>query len=127
MIEGRRGQLDLTAFRQLAVQRQDLPKQIEMLVQNPVLLLLGEMAALAPQLPQLAVVLEGERMNPREVEPHLQVPQIALIETAEGLFGGIPAKSTTLIKFKIAREGPDHMIDVGHKKVIKQEQRMLPA
>ena len=55
-----------------------------MLVEQPVLVVFGEVPALVAQLAQAVVLLEGQRMDPGQVEPDLQIAQVALAEAAQG-------------------------------------------
>ena len=71
MVERRGRQLDLAPLLQLAVQRDHLGQQLHLLVQQPLLLLLGPVLALVAKLGQLRVVLEGQRVDPDQVRPAL--------------------------------------------------------
>jgi len=92
MVERRRGQLDLPALGKLAVQRHHLPQNLDVPVKQELLVILGEIAALDLQFLQLGVALEGERVDPGEVEQHLQIAQVALAESSQGLAGGVATR-----------------------------------
>src|SRR5208282_2753794 len=82
MKERRRRQLDLAALRQLPVQRQDLPENVELPGEEPALFLFRELPAFFAQREQVRIALEAERMNPGQVEPDLQVAKVAFVEAA---------------------------------------------
>jgi hypothetical protein len=73
VVERRRRQLDLAGFGEFIVQRDDLPQDLDVLLEQAVLVTLGKVAALVAQFAQLGVLLEGEGVDPGEVEPDLQV------------------------------------------------------
>ena len=80
VIVGRRRQLDLPALGQLPVQGDDLGEQLALLVEQPLLLVLGVVAALGLELGELGVLLEEQGMDPRQVRPDLEVAQVARAE-----------------------------------------------
>ncbi len=104
-MEVRRGrQLNLPALSEPAVQRQHLAQDFEVLVQERRLLFLREFFALVAQAAQQVVALEGERVDPGEVEPDLQVAQVVGPEAAQGLAGGIAAGTAAAVQLGVARE-----------------------
>ena len=87
-------------------------KQLHLLVQQPLLLLLRPAAALVAELGQLGVLLEGQRMDPHQVRPALQVDDVLLVEPLAGPFGRIDRQAALLIQLVVARDragssGPD--------------------
>ena len=97
---------------QFPMQRHDLPEQFHLLVQQPLLLLLGPAAALVAELGQLGVLLERQRVDPHQVRPALQVDEVFLVEPLAGLLGRIDPQAALLIQLVVAREtagssGPD--------------------
>ena len=120
MVEGRGRQLHLPALQQLAVQRHHLPEQLHLLVQQPLLLLLGPVAALVAELGQLGVVLEGQRVDPHQVRPALQVDEVLLAEPLAGPLGRIDPQAALLVQLVVARIGPDHLVRMDHEEVVQQ-------
>ncbi len=113
VIERRGGQLDLARIGQLAVQRNDLRQQLHLLVEQPLLLLLGPVLPLLAKLGQLGNDFERERMDPHQVGPALQVENVVLREALAGPRGGVDAQAALLIQLVIARVRPDHLVRVG--------------
>ena len=105
---------------QLAVQRHDLPQQLHLLVQQPLLFLLRPAAALVAELGQLGVVLEGQRVDPHQVRPALQVDDVLLVESLAGLLGRVDAQAALLVQLVVAREGPDHLVRMDHEEIVQQ-------
>ena len=93
VIVGRRGQLDLAARGQLAMQRDHPRQQLALFVQEPLLLLLGVVPAFGLELGQLGVLLEEQGMDPRQVRPDLEVAEVARAEPARA--PAWPSCSTT--------------------------------
>ena len=125
VIEGGGRQLDLPALGELAMEGDDLAEQVALLVEEPVLLGLGVAAGLGLELGELGVLLEEDRVHPREIRPDLEVAQVAFAEAAEGLLGGVDAQARALEEFEIARVGADHGVGVGHEEVVEQVERVL--
>ena len=112
MIEGRGRQFDLAALGQFAVQRNDLGQQLHLLVEQPLLFVLGPVLALVAELGQLVVLLERHRVNPGQVRPALQVENVPLREALGGPGGRIDRQAALLIQLEVARDragssGPD--------------------
>ncbi len=80
VVVGRRGQLDLTASGQLAMERDHPGHQRALLVQKPLLLILGVVPPFRFELGELGVFLEEQGMDPGEVGPDLKVAEIASAE-----------------------------------------------
>ena len=78
-----RGQLDLSAVGQRPVQGDDSCNELELLIEQPLLLILGVMAALGLELGELGVFLEQQGMEPRQVRPDLKVAQVSRTEPCE--------------------------------------------
>ena len=95
MIEGRRGQLDLSGLGQFAMERNHLSKDVQLFGQEPVFFVLRESAALVAQAAQVRVALEYQRMDPGQVKPDLQIAKVALLKTAERLAATIPHNADT--------------------------------
>src|SRR5205807_1369664 len=88
-VKKRRGrQLDLTAFGQLSVKRNNFAQDLQVLVEQPILVVLREVTPFLEQCPQAFVALAGKRVDPGKVEPDLQVAKIPLREAAQRLAGG---------------------------------------
>ena len=124
---GRRGQFDLARLGEPAVQRQDLPQDLQVLVEHALLFRLREVAALGEQFAQGRILLEGERVDPGEVEPDLQVPEVAFAEAAQGFAGGVAAGGAALVQLGVARERTDHVVRVRHEEVVEQVEAVLLA
>ncbi len=88
MIVRGRGQLDLSAVGQRPVQGDDSGNELELLIEQPLLLILSVMAALGLELGELGVFLEQQRMEPRQVRPDLKVAQVSRAKPCDGGFGG---------------------------------------
>ena len=58
-------------------------QQLALLVQQPLLLVFGIVAALGLEFGQLGILLEQQGMDPRQVRPDLEVAQVALAEPRE--------------------------------------------
>ena len=89
-----RRQLDLAAVRQFPVQRDDLFEYFQVLVEDPVLVGLGKVAALFPQLAELLIGLKRQRVNPGEIEAGLQIAEIAFTKAPQRLPSGVSAGAT---------------------------------
>ena len=63
-------------------------------------------------------------MDPGEVEPDLQVAQVALVEAAQGLPGAVAAEAPPLVQLGEACVRQDHGVGVGHEEVVEQEDRV---
>src|SRR2546429_3385792 len=85
MIERRGRKLPLTRLCQLTVKGDHLPQDFQMLIEEPVFFSLGKMAALIAQPAKFGITLEYQWMNPSEVEPHLQIAEVALLEATQRL------------------------------------------
>ena len=83
-----RGQLDLPALGQRPVQGDHSCNELELLIEQPLLLVLGVMAALGLELGELGVLLEQQRMEPCQVRPDLKVAEVSRTEPGEGGFRG---------------------------------------
>ncbi len=76
MIKGRCRQLELSAGGQLTVQRNHLPQQFELLVEQPLFFVFRPMLPFAAKLGQVGIDLEGDRMEPDEIAPALQIEHV---------------------------------------------------
>ena len=68
-----------------------------MLVEKAVLIVFRKMPSLVAQRPQLRVALKEKGVNPGQVEPHLQITQIAGVKAAQRFLRRIPAGSALLM------------------------------
>ena len=78
MVVGRRGQLHLSPRRQFLVQRQDAGQHLALHLQHGGLVRLREIPPLGAQFPQHRPFVFAERMEPGQVEPDLQVQEVAV-------------------------------------------------
>ena len=120
MIKRRRGQLDLAALGQAAVQRHDFAQDFQVLGQQDILVVFRVVAALVAQFPQGVVALEGQRVDPGQVEPHLQIAQVGRLEAAQRLRGGVAPGRAAVVQLGVTRERQDHMVRVGHEEMVEQ-------
>ena len=125
MEERGRGQLDLTAVGELAVERDNLPQEGPLLVQKPLLLIFGVTAPLGFEFGELGVLLKQNRVHPAQVRPDLEVTQIALAEPRQRLLARIDPQSALDVEFMIAWMGSDHGVGVGHEEVVDQVEGVL--
>ena len=114
------GKLDLPAIGQFPVQRNHLPEQLHLLLEQPLLFVFGPVAALVAKLGQFFVQLERQRMDPSQVRPALQIEDVALRESLGGPGGRIDRQAALLIQLVVAREGPDHLVRMDHEEVVEQ-------
>ncbi len=94
MVVGRGGQLNLTASGQLAMERDHPGHQCELLVQKPLLLILGVVPPFRFELGELGVFLKQQGVHPGQVRPDLKVAQVASTEPRERLLGGATRTTT---------------------------------
>src|SRR4051794_27623533 len=80
------------------------------------------MPTLLKQLLEIAVFLEDQGMNPGEIVQRLQISQIALLKTPQRFLGRVLAKSTALIQLPEARPRLNHVVRIGHEKMIEQKE-----
>ena len=120
MIEGRGGQLDLAAGGELAVQRNHAGHQLALLGQEPLLLVFGVVAALRLEFGQVALLLEEQGVNPREVRPDLEVAQVARAKPRKRFARRRAPGRAKQVELVVAGVRPDHRIRIGHEKVVEQ-------
>ena len=122
MIVGRRRQFDLAAVLKTPIQGDHLANQFQMLVEQPGLLGLGEAASLVAQAAQAAVLVDGQGMNPGQVEPDLQIAEIAIGEAPQRFLGRVLPGAATQEQLLIAGVGPNHLGRIGHEEVVEQKE-----
>ena len=66
-------------------------------------------------------------MDPRKIVEDLQVAQIALVKAPYRFASGIFAERSPVIQFPEARPGPNHLLRIGHEKMIEQEHDVILA
>ena len=120
VIERRGGQLDLSPLHQFAVQRHDLAEQLHLPVQQPLLFLLRPAAALAAELVQFGVLLEGQRMDPHQVRPTLQIDDVLLVKSLPRFLGRVDRQPPLFVQLEIAREGANHLVRMDHEEIVQQ-------
>src|SRR6266478_2984995 len=115
-------QLNLPAVGKLLVQRQHFTQNSQVLVEHMVLVRFTEVPAFIAQAAQLGVAFKDQRMNPGEVEPDLQVAEVAHAKAAQRFAGTVSAGAAPQVQFGKAWKRPDHGVRVGHKEVVEQEE-----
>ena len=120
MVEGRGGQFDLAARRQLFMQRNDRAQDGFLLVEQPRLFPLGVAATLCAKFAQLRVLIEDQLVDPGQVAPDLQVAQVAGRKPRHGVLDRIGAEPAPQVKLVIPFVGADHALDVGQEEIVQE-------
>src|SRR5687767_6971551 len=109
MVKGGRRELDLSTIGRGTVLRNDPPQQLKLNAAKRGLVMLGEAAPLLDERLN-ARILEIERIDPRQLVPHLQVAQVVGREM-RGLAAGAqptPGRLALGEQFRISRIRRDH-------------------
>ena len=125
VVRGRR-YLDLAAGAGLLVQREDFLQELPLDLQQLPLVLLGEVPALPDERLDLRLRLEVVAA-PGEVEPDLEVAQVALGEVPRLLLQDLHVADVAplLEEFLVAGIRLDHVVEVEGEEILQQEDPVL--
>src|SRR5262245_39716909 len=101
------------------MQRNDLIQNVEMLRKNDVFVFFSEQSALGAQLAQRCVALEGERVNPGEVEEDLQIAQVGFAEAAQRFAGAVLAGRPPQVQLVISAQRTNQAVEIRHEEVVE--------
>ena len=87
----------------------------------------GVAAALRPEFAQLAVLIEGQLVDPGQVAPDLQIADVAGRKTRDGVFDRIAAEAPLQVQLVIPLVRADHAVDVGQEEIVEQVQHVRLA
>jgi hypothetical protein len=130
VIERRRRQLDLAAVGRLAMLGNHLVQQLELDGAQPRLVFLGEVAPLGDQALDARILLEIDRIDPRELVPDLQIAKIVAAESARRLAAVAarrrrPRASPPRQELGVARVDVDHPLPLGVEEILEDEVDVL--
>src|SRR5262245_27925152 len=120
VIKRRRRELDLPPRSELLVQGNNPANELTLLGQEPLLLVLGIMTSPGLEVRQFAVLLEQQRVDPRQVRPYLKVAKIARAKPRQGVASRAGPRRPQVVKFVVARVWPDHRIGIRHEEIVEQ-------
>ena len=122
MIKRRGREFDLARLRQLFVERNHLPEDRQLPIQQPGFFAFAPAFAFFAKLAEFGIVFKGQFVNPRQIAPALQIANVGLGKAGGGFFHRIDAAFEQ--KFLIPRIGADHAFRVGHE---TRRQKFLPV
>ncbi len=127
MIEWRGRQLNLSALHAFAIRRHHRSHEFAVLLENVVLLFLGESTSFLHQSVQLGIRTPKQGVNPHEIVPNLQITKCLIRVQANNLTELLvrSGPSAAIVEFSIPREWANHIVELGVEEILEDQAFLL--